>query len=246
MKIALIGFGKMGRMISSLALPEHNIVSIIDPAAPEATHRAITEGALAGADVTIDFSHPSTALSNIGLVCQFKKNLVLGTTGWYEKLPAVQQMVRESGIGFLYSSNFSIGVQLFLKLAERAGALFNPFPEYDAFVHEYHHNQKADSPSGTALSIGKALLKAMPRKKELLTETAHGAIAPNALHITSTRGGRVPGTHEVYFDSEADTIELKHTARSRAGFASGALKAAAWIAGKRGFFTMDDYLKDII
>ena len=246
MNIALLGFGKMGRMISSLATAQHKIVSIIDPSAPEATHKSVSAQALSGADVVIDFSSPSAVLSNVGLVAQNKKNIVMGTTGWYEKISAVKQIVESNGIGFLYASNFSIGVQLFMKLVERGGELFNSFPEYDAFVHEYHHNQKADSPSGTALSLGKILLQTFTRKKDLLTETAREKIPPDALHITSTRGGSVPGTHEVYFDSEADTIELKHTARTRAGFASGALRAGQWIFGKRGFFTMEDFLKDIL
>lgn len=246
MNLALLGFGKMGRMISSLALPTHKIVSIIDPTAPEATHKTVTAEALQNTDVVIDFSHPSAILSNVGLVAQLKKNIVMGTTGWYDQLNAVRQMIETSGIGFLYSSNFSIGVQLFLKMVERAGELFNSFDQYDVFAHEFHHRQKADSPSGTALSVGKTLLKTMPRKREILSDTSHEKIAPERLHLTSTRGGYIPGTHEVFFDSEADTIEIRHTARSRAGFAAGAIKAAEWLYGKRGFFTMENYLNDIL
>jgi 4-hydroxy-tetrahydrodipicolinate reductase len=246
MNFTLLGFGKMGRMISGLALPVHKIVSIIDQTAPEATHKIVTADALQNTDVVIDFSHPSGVLSNVGLVAQFKKNIVMGTTGWHEQLNAVRQMVEASGIGFLFSSNFSIGVQLFLKIVERAGELFNTFDQYDVFAHEFHHRQKADSPSGTALSVGKTLLKTMSRKKEIFSDTSHEKIAAERLHLTSTRGGSIPGTHEVFFDSEADTVEIRHTARSRAGFAAGALKAAQWLHGKRGFFTMDDYLNDIL
>lgn len=242
MNITLLGYGKMGRMIASLAGADQKIVSIIDPNDPGATHKKIDAVALSNTDVVIDFSHPSAVLSNIGLLLPFKKNIVMGTTGWYEKMEAVKQMVTQGGIGFLYSSNFSIGVQLFLKIVERAGQLFNPFAHYDVFAHEFHHKNKADSPSGTALSVGNALLKTMPRKKELLVNTSHEKIAPEKLHLTSTRGGAVPGTHEVFFDSEADTVEIRHTARSRAGFAQGALEAAKWVQGKRGFFTMEDVL----
>jgi 4-hydroxy-tetrahydrodipicolinate reductase len=170
----------------------------------------------------------------------------MGTTGWDAQANAVRQIVVESGIGLLASSNFSIGVSLFLKIAERAGELFQKFDQYDVFTHEFHHRQKADSPSGTALMLGKILLKTIPRKTEILVDTSHGKIAPQALHMTSTRGGFVPGTHEVFFDSEADTIEIRHTARSRAGFATGALKAAERLHGKRGFFTMEDYLNKIL
>lgn len=246
MNITLLGYGKMGRMIASLCPPDQKIVSIIDPTAREATHKKIDAAALAHTDVVIDFSHPSAVLSNIGLILPFKKNIVMGTTGWYEKLSAVKQMVTDGGIGFLYSSNFSIGVQLFLKMVEHAGKLFNPFTQYDVFAHEFHHKNKADSPSGTALSVGKALLSFMSRKKEIFAETSHEKIAPEKLHLTSTRGGAVPGTHEVFFDSEADTIEIRHTARSRAGFAAGALEAARWVHGKKGFFTMEEYLKEIL
>lgn len=244
MNLTLIGYGKMGRIVASLAAPNHTITSIIDPTAPEATHRNIDATSLQNTDVIIDFSHPSAVLSNIGLVAPFKKNIVMGTTGWYNQLEAVRQIVTQHDIGFLYSSNFSIGVQLFLKMVERAGELFNAFPQYDVFAHEFHHRQKADSPSGTALSVGKALLKTMPRKREILSDTSHEKIAPERLHLTSTRGGFVPGTHEVYFDSEADTVEIRHTARSRAGFAAGALRAAEWLNGKKGFFTMEDFLKN--
>lgn len=244
MNITLIGFGKMGRMVASLVAPNHTIVSIIDPTASDATHRTIDASALERADVVIDFSHPTVVLSNVGLIAPFKKNIVMGTTGWYDQLEAVRQIVTQYDIGFLYSSNFSIGVQLFLKMVERAGELFNAFPQYDVFAHEFHHRQKADSPSGTALSVGKALLKTMPRKREILSDTSHEKIAPERLHLTSTRGGYIPGTHEVFFDSEADTVEIRHTARSRVGFASGALKAAEWLCEKKGFFTMEDLLRN--
>ena len=232
----------MGRMIASLLPPQHKIVSIIDHSDTEATHTSITADALQNADVVIDFSHPSGALNNIDLVASIKKNMVMGTTGWYAELDAVKKIVSRHNIGFLYASNFSIGVQLFLKLVERAGQLFNPFPQYDVFAHEFHHNQKVDSPSGTALSVGKTILQTMPRKKEIFADTAHEKMASDKLHLTSTRGGSIPGTHEVFFDSEADTVEIRHIARSRAGFALGAIRAAEWLNGKRGFFTMEDFL----
>ncbi len=246
MNLTLLGYGKMGRIIASLAPPANTVVSIIDPAAKEATHKTVNADALKNTEVVIDFSHPQSALSNVGLIAPFKKNIVMGTTGWYDYLPAMKQIVDQNGIGFIYASNFSIGVQLFLKLVSEAGKIFSRFQDYDVFTHEFHHRQKTDAPSGTALSIAKALLRAMPGKKEILSDTAREKIAPEKLHVTSTRGGYVPGTHEVFFDSEADTVELRHTARSRAGFAIGAIKAAAWIKGKRGFFTIDDYLAEIL
>lgn len=246
MNITLLGYGKMGHMIASLTAKDHAIVSTIDLTAPDATHKTINASALKNTDVVIDFSHPEGFLDNLRRIAPFGKNVVAGTTGWYDHLETAKNIVTAGNIGFIYSSNFSIGVQLFLRLVERAGELFNPFEGYDAFAHEFHHRQKADSPSGTALSVAKVLLKTLPRKKTILADTSHGKIAPDALHLTSTRGGHIPGTHEVFFDSEADTVEIRHTARSRAGFAAGALKASQWLLGKKGFFTMDDFLKDLL
>lgn len=244
MNITLLGFGKMGRMVNSLAGKDDRVVSIIDPAAPEAAYRTITKEALADTDVVIDFSHPSAVVDNVRTAASFGRNMVVGTTGWYKDLDEVRGIVVQSGIGFIYSSNFSIGVQLFLKMVRHAGQLFNDFPQYDVFAHEFHHNQKADSPSGTALSVAQALIQTIVRKTETLADTSHGKILPHQLHLTSTRGGFVPGTHEVFFDSETDTIEIRHQARSRCAFALGALAASEWIRSKRGFFTIDDYLAD--
>lgn len=231
MHISLVGFGKMGQMIASIAEPG-SIVSIIDPVHPNATHREISLEALQAADVVIDFSTPSVVLENIRRVAALKKNMVVGTTGWYEQINIAQDIVKQEGIGFLYASNFSIGVQLFLRIVKNAGELFSKVPQYDCFVHELHHQEKKDAPSGTALSIGKILQKTMPMKA-------------SSLQISATRGGAIPGTHEVYFDSDVDTIELRHQARSRLGFARGALEAAAWIKDKNGFFTIDDYLQSL-
>ncbi len=242
MRIGLIGHGKMGQEIEKLsAQKKHTIVDIFSEARP-----IWSEKSLSHIDVLIDFSLPDVALKNIETAAQANINLVEGTTGWYEKLPEVQKLVKQSGIGFIYASNFSLGVNLFFKMVEHAGTLFNRFSDYDLFVSETHHNQKIDSPSGTALSLGKILLKTMERKKTILSDRADSKIDPAHLHITSTRVGSVPGTHLVGFDSSADTIELIHTARNRSGFAMGALATAEWIQNKKGFFTMDDFLSDVL
>lgn len=233
-------------MVHSLVSGNDCVVSIIDPSAASATHNRITKEALFETDVVIDFSHPSAVLANVRLVSSFSKNIVMGTTGWYDEMQQVRNIVSENGIGFLYASNFSVGVQLFLKLAKRAGELFNAFSQYDVFIHEFHHNQKADSPSGTAMSVAQALIAAISRKKEILAETSRGKISPEKLHVTSTRGGHVPGTHEIFFDSEADTIGIRHEARSRIGFAAGAISCARWLSLRRGFFTIDDFISEII
>jgi len=237
MKVVLIGHGKMGKEIETRAKEKHiDIVSIFNRSRP------LSAADLSEAEVCIDFSSPSAVINNIKYCAAAKKNVVIGTTGWSDQLNQVKQMVDESGIGLIHASNFSLGVNLFFMMVESASELVNSFPDYDAFVHEIHHNQKLDSPSGTALTIAEILIRHMERKKTILTNKSDGKIASENLHVTSTRIGAVPGTHIVGFDSAADSIELKHTARNRSGFALGALYAAEWIRGKKGIYTMKDVL----
>lgn len=240
MKIALIGYGKMGQAIHSLAA-NHQVI-IIDPNHPDANFTEINSDSLQGIDVAIDFTHPDCIMSNIEAVVTNGTNLVVGTTGWYDQMDKVQELVNQNGVGFLWASNFSIGVHMFWRILEKAAQEFANHPEYDVFGHEFHHNQKADSPSGTARSTAEIVLENSPSKSEISYETSHQKIEPTTLHFSSTRGGNVPGTHSIYFDSEADTIEITHTARSRHGFALGAVKCAEWLQGKTGFFTIEDYL----
>lgn len=197
-------------------------------------------------DVFIEFTHPGAVVENVRTVAQLQKPLVIGTTGWNKKLPEVEKIVKDSQIGLIYASNFSIGMNLFSKIVENAAGLFDKFEEYDPSIHETHHKMKVDSPSGTALSLGEILLEKIKRKSDILRETSEGQISPEQLHVTSTRTGNVPGIHTVGFESEADSIELKHTARNRSGFALGALYAAEWIVGKSGLFTMDDLIDNLM
>lgn len=238
MKIALIGYGKMGKEIERCAKEKGIVVySIFDE------HNPVAADKILDADVCIDFSVPSTVLQNAGIYAAAKKNAVVGTTGWLEHLPAVKRTVDNSGIGLIYASNFSIGVNVFMQIIAYASERMNAFNDYDPFVHEIHHSQKLDSPSGTALSIAKIMIERIERKQSLLTDTSKGKIHSDQLHVTSSRTGSVPGTHIVGFDSPADTIELKHTARNRSGFALGALYAANWIQDKKGLYTMEDIFK---
>ena len=156
------------------------------------------------------------------------------------------KIVKGTQIGLIYASNFSLGMNLFFKIVENAAGFFDKFEDFDPFIHEVHHKMKVDSPSGTALSLGKILLEKISRKSDILPGTSEGQISPEQLHVTSTRTGNVPGTHMVGFESEADSIELKHTARNRSGFAMGALYAAEWVIGKTGVFTMDDLMNDLL
>ncbi|MBL7995391.1 4-hydroxy-tetrahydrodipicolinate reductase [bacterium] len=238
MKIALIGYGKMGKEIERCAIEKKFAVSAVFD-----ENNPVTVQSIADAEVCIDFSVPSAVVNNIKVYAKAGKNAVIGTTGWLEHLDEVTRIVRDSGTGLIYTSNFSIGVNMFYKIIAHAAELMNSFSDYDAYVHELHHNQKVDSPSGTALSIAKIMIEKLDRKKSLLSDTSKGKISADQLHITSTRIGSVPGTHTVGFDSPADSIELTHTARNRSGFALGALFAARWIQGKGGVYTMKDALK---
>jgi len=183
---------------------------------------------------------------NIEALAKRGLNVVVGTTGWYDQLPRVRDIVAKNKIGFFYTPNFSLGVQLFWKIVAQAAALMDGFEDYDVFGHEWHHAHKTDSPSGTAKRTAEIILQHLHRKKTLVTQTLMRAPRPEELHFTSTRGGDIPGTHRVTFDSPYDTIDITHTARSRAGFAAGAVRAAEWLKGKKGFFTMDDYLQDVL
>jgi len=244
--ITLIGYGKMGQVIEKVALARgHKIVSIIDPNVPKA-FKEINAESLKNTDVCIDFTHPSVIVSNITKVAALGKNIVIGTTGWYEHMAQVESIVNGNNIGSIWSGNFSIGVNAFFRIVETASSIFNYVKDYDVSVNEIHHSQKADSPSGTAAMIGNIILKNMKSKTKIVTDRLNRKIEPNELNISSTRVGNVPGIHTVMFDSLADTIELKHTARTRDGFALGAVLAAEFIIGKKGFYSIEDLMNNLI
>ncbi len=217
-KIAIVGYGKMGRMIHSLA-PECGceVVATVDE----------TPVSLPECDAVIEFSTPETALKNIQAVASLGKNIVVGTTGWLQDLDKVRSIVTQSGTGLVYGANFSIGVALFSRIIEEAARLFSNESEYEAWAWEMHHSAKKDAPSGTLL--------------KLIDDMKHGGYS-RSIDISSSRAGKVPGTHEIGFDSAADTITLRHTARSREGFARGALRSARWIADKRGVYEFQETL----
>lgn len=219
MRIALIGFGKMGREIDSVGREQgETITRVFD------SRNAVRPEALADVDMCIEFSTPEAVLANIRAAVEAGKDIVVGTTGWNQQLPEIRRLVRESGL--LYSANFSLGMNIFFRIAARAAELMRKVQDYDPYIHEMHHRQKADSPSGTALHLADILLAHIDREKEI--------------NISSTRAGVMAGTHAVGFDSEADQIELRHTAKNRRGFALGALTAARWLRGRKGVYTMDD------
>ncbi len=233
MKIALMGFGKMGREIDSMAREQGETISrVFDSRHP------IKPEALADVDMCIEFSTPDAVVSNIRAAIEARKDIVVGTTGWDAHLHEIRNSVKESGL--LYSTNFSVGMNIFFRLVRRAAELMRNAQDYDPYIQEVHHRQKVDSPSGTALSLARILLSQIDRKKGVLAKPPEGKIPPEMLHISSTRAGVNPGMHTVAFDSEGDLIELRHVAKSRRGFAQGTLIAARWLRGKKGVYTMDD------
>jgi len=256
MKIAIIGYGKMGKMVEQAAIAQgHTITAIVDPLLKEglsaqggaqsaAQYREISSaGDLGKAEAAIEFTQPGMALANIKALAQRKIPAVIGTTGWHDKLDEARQAVESAGSSLIWATNFSLGVHLFYRIAWYAAQIVDSFPEYDVGGFESHHNKKLDSPSGTAKTLVEGVLARIKRKDKAVWETLDRRPEPNEIHFPSLRVGSVPGTHSLIFDSPADSIEITHTARSREGFASGAVRAASWlINNKPGFFTIDDML----
>ncbi|MDZ7362114.1 MAG: 4-hydroxy-tetrahydrodipicolinate reductase [candidate division KSB1 bacterium] len=221
MKIALIGYGKMGRLLEEVARRQNvEVVARYSRAHPiradEETRQTLHE-----VTTLIDFSTAEAVLENIRAAAALSRHLVIGTTGWHNQIQEARKIVESGNLGVVYGSNFSVGVNLFYQIVERAAQLFSAFDGYDPFLEESHHKFKKDAPSGTALVLQKILANEYGERQ---------------ISVTSTRAGYIPGTHVVSFDSAVDTIRLEHTARSREGFAEGALLAAKWIAGRKGFY----------
>lgn len=246
-KIGLVGYGRMGRQIAGLMKTKGlEPVAIIDPYAEGTTAKKIDRESLNNANVVIDFSSPDVVMENIENYIQLGINAVIGTTGWFDNIDTVKKRA-ENKIGLVWSGNFSLGVNLYFKIVEYAAHLIGNLAgdSYDPMVHEFHHNQKKDSPSGTAIMIADLVKTGFTAKDSIVTEKLDRKREDNELHVSSTRGGYIPGTHIVMFDSLVDTIELKHTARSRDGFVSGALTAAFWIADKKGFYNFSEIFNAI-
>lgn len=242
MKIALLGYGKMGKIIEKIAISrKHEIVLTID----HDTLDDLTVENLQKADVVIEFTMPASVLGNIKHCFNAGVPVVVGTTGWYDQIPQVKQLCEESNNTLLYGSNFSVGVNIFFHVNRLLAKVMNNYPYYDVQVEEIHHTQKLDSPSGTAITIAEGILDNLETKSEwvnVLTtddKSDDDAVSNNQLLIESLRIDSVPGTHTVIYDSEVDTIEFKHTAHNRNGFALGAVLAAEWVHSKKGFYSVD-------
>ncbi len=219
----------MGRLIHRLAEENGHVVAVTIDDADSGLSAAELAGRLQGVDVAIDFTAAAAVRRNVGACVAAGVPLVEGTTGWNDSRTEIESIVRDGGGAIVFGANFSIGVNLFYKIAEFASELFARFPEYETFIEEQHHSRKKDAPSGTALKI-----------KEIVTR--HVEVGD----IAATRAGNIPGTHTVGFDGPADQITLTHTARSREGFALGAITAAEWIVGKTGFYEFGDVMDEIL
>lgn len=243
MKIAMIGYGKMGRMIVEIANDTGvEVLAIIDKSWEGTSYGTLTPEALKGVDVVIDFSSAKEILERIEIVLTAGVPMVIGTTGWEKEEAAAKEIVKRTNGAVIASSNFSLGVNIFFKIVKYAASLFSTLTSYDVALFEHHHNQKSDHPSGTAHTLSNILLDHLKQKKSTVTALTPGPIDKDALQIASLRSGSHPGHHEVIFDGVDDTITLSHTARTRRDFAKGALLAAQWIIGKNGWYTAEDLL----
>jgi 4-hydroxy-tetrahydrodipicolinate reductase len=226
MNICILGRGKTGALVASVAEQRGHRVRVIG-AVDNPHGAALTSANLDGVDVVIDFTTPGAVVENVAACVNAGKNMVVGTTGWYDEMPGIQRLVEKQDTGFVYASNFSVGVNLFFEIARTAAAALKH--EYFGQIFERHHAQKKDAPSGTAVILQKVIAQA----------------SATELEITSFREGEVVGMHELTLDSPNDTIYLCHDAKSRRGFAEGAVRAAEWLAGKRGFFDFKDVWKEL-
>lgn len=244
MKIAIVGYGRMGQVVEKHALERWvEIVAIIDPIKNTSKEDLLW----LEFDVIIEFSIAQVALDNLKFYAKNNYKVVMATTGWWEYLDEIKTIFNSSTWAIIWSGNFSLWVNLFYQMIEKVSKLMNNFPEYDVFAHEFHHKMKADSPSGTLINIWDIIIDNIDRKTEKQVNTLNSReIKDNELHLTSTRWGYIPGTHTVTFDSAFDTIELKHTARTRDWFAVWSLVCWEWLKDKQGYFEIKDFTNSLI
>jgi len=231
MKIALLGYGKMGQTIEKIALDRgHEIVLTIDKDSPSYD--------ITIADVAIDFSTPDSAVSNISACLKNQVPVISGTTGWLEHFDEMKSLCAKSNGAFIYASNYSLGVNIFFELNNQLAKMMSNLEQYKVSIEEIHHKQKLDEPSGTAITLAEGIIEQTKNTQWELDKTSQD----NSIPISAIRSPEVPGTHSITYDSSVDQIEIKHTAHNRQGFALGAVVAAEWIIGKQGVFSMKDVL----
>ena len=230
MKLAIIGYGAMGQLVAKLAAEQGHEISVTLNSRDAERSTEELAGSLRGCDVAIDFSVAAVVIRNVKACASAELPLVEGTTGWQSRLDEAKNVVSQNDGALIYGANFSVGVQVFYRIAASASELFHSLESYDAFIEEAHHKRKRDAPSGTALQLGEIVALHVGRE----------------VPVSSTRAGYIPGTHRVGFDSAADQIILEHTARGREGFAAGALLAASWIIGRKGVYEFSEVFDEII
>jgi len=230
MKLAIIGYGAMGQLVAKLAAEQGHEISVTLNSRDAERGSEELASSLRGCDVAIDFSVAAVVIRNVKACASAELPLVEGTTGWQSRLDEVKNVVSQNDGALIYGANFSVGVQVFYRIAASAAELFQSLESYDAFIEEAHHKRKRDAPSGTALQLGEIVALHVGRE----------------VPVSSTRAGYIPGTHRVGFDSAADQIILEHTARGREGFAAGALLAASWIMGRKGVYEFSEVFDEII
>lgn len=234
MKILLLGYGKMGKIIERIALERgHTIAGKIT----SSNRQALSTIA---ADVAIEFSQPEAAFENVKFCLENNIPVACGTTGWLEQKPEIEKLTRTCNGTFFYASNFSVGVNIFFKLNNYLASMMNTRKEYTVQIDEIHHTAKKDAPSGTAITLAEGILHHIPYLKQWVKEKSEN---PEKLPISSFRIDDIPGTHLIKYASSVDDIEIRHTAHSREGFAKGAVQVAEWLPGKKGVLTMEDFLQ---
>lgn len=239
-RIAIVGYGTMGKVIEKLALEkEFEISAIYDINDP------LSKDKILDFDVAIDFTTPDVVLENVKYLSKNKKNIVIGTTGWYNNLELVRKLSEKYQNGILWGSNFSIGMQFFFRIIRKSAELLKSLEDFQVGIIETHHNRKKDFPSGTAITLAKSFTNELTKYSDFTTNPSEAVLDKSKLHITSLRLANVIGDHTVKFDSPYESIELTHSAKNREGFASGVLEAANWINDKKGFYSFDEVLAEI-
>lgn len=237
MRIMLIGYGKMGKAIEQIALKRGHTVPVIIDVTNGADLKKITAKEV---DAAIEFTQPESAFENIKQCIENGIPVVSGTTGWLEKRPEIETLCKAKGGAFFYASNYSVGVNLFFHLNKYLARIMSKHPEYEVATEEIHHTAKKDAPSGTGITLAEGILENLGRKKKWVNQASSNT---EELSIVSKRIDPYPGEHTIVYSSPIDNIEIKHTAHSREGFATGAVMAAEFVAGKKGIFGMEDMLK---
>jgi 4-hydroxy-tetrahydrodipicolinate reductase len=256
MRALLIGYGKKGHLIAHLA-PQYGIAisGVVDAnyntltnTLPQSCvgYSSLTQEAIDSCDIAIDFASSKDICQRILLLSAAQKPIVIGTTGWEKNEQEAKKIIKDTMGALLYSPNFSLGIALFSRLVSHASELFSAFPQYDVGILETHHRQKQDAPSGTGLALANTLMRHYPERKLTHELSDSKGLDTQEIHLSSHRSGFHPGTHEVSFDSAEDTISLTHRARSREGFARGALESAFWLLDKKGWYTLDDMIEEKI